>query len=238
VVTTDHGFLLGEHDFWAKNRMNIYEEIAHIPLFVHDPRRADKEGTRCAEITQTADLAATFIDLHSATKPKEMQANSILPLMDGEPSQRQAALYGYFGGAVNITDGRYTYHRYPPDLATQNVNQYTLMPTHIFDFFSPQELADATLEPAMSFTKGAPLLKVPVTNRSPMYDVYGPGALLESTTRLYDLESDPGQQHPLDNASLEAELASRMAQLMQGLDAPVEAFERLGLDPAPDFVPQ
>ena len=38
VVTTDHGFLLGEHDFWAKNRMNLYEEIAHIPLFIHDPR--------------------------------------------------------------------------------------------------------------------------------------------------------------------------------------------------------
>ena len=40
VVTTDHGFLLGEHDFWAKNRMNLYEEIVHIPLFVHDPRAA------------------------------------------------------------------------------------------------------------------------------------------------------------------------------------------------------
>ena len=24
---------------------------------------------------------------------------------------------GYFGGAVNVTDGRYTYHRYPADLA-------------------------------------------------------------------------------------------------------------------------
>ena len=34
VVSTDHGFLLGEHDFWAKNRMNLYEEIVHIPLFV------------------------------------------------------------------------------------------------------------------------------------------------------------------------------------------------------------
>ena len=38
VVTTDHGFLLGEHDFWAKNRMNLYEELVHIPLFMHDPR--------------------------------------------------------------------------------------------------------------------------------------------------------------------------------------------------------
>jgi multiple sugar transport system permease protein len=25
VVTPDHGFLLREHDFWAKNRMNIYQ---------------------------------------------------------------------------------------------------------------------------------------------------------------------------------------------------------------------
>ena len=42
VVTTDHGFLLGEHDFWAKNRMNLYEEIVHIPLFVHDPRHPQR----------------------------------------------------------------------------------------------------------------------------------------------------------------------------------------------------
>ena len=44
IVTTDHGFLLGEHDFWAKNRMNIYEEIAHIPLFVHHPAHAAADG--------------------------------------------------------------------------------------------------------------------------------------------------------------------------------------------------
>lgn len=236
VVTTDHGFLLGEHDFWAKNRMNIYEEIAHIPLFVHDPRRAAKDGSRCGKITQTADLAATFIDLNGASKPKEMQAGSLLPLMDGKPSQRHAALYGYFGGAVNITDGRYTYHRYPPNLTDQALHQYTLMPTHIFDFFSPAELADATLEPALTFTKGAPLLKVPVTKRSPMYDVYGPGALLENTTRLYDLKADPGQQHPLDDGQLEAQLATLMSQLMRQADAPSEAFERLSLAMVPDAI--
>ena len=42
VVTTDHGFLLGEHDFWAKNRMNLYEELVHIPLFLHDPRAPER----------------------------------------------------------------------------------------------------------------------------------------------------------------------------------------------------
>ena len=42
IVSTDHGYLLGEHDFWAKNRMNIYQEIAHIPLFVHHPAHAGR----------------------------------------------------------------------------------------------------------------------------------------------------------------------------------------------------
>ena len=53
VVTTDHGFLLGEHDFWAKNRMNMYEEIVHIPLFVYDPRRQSRAGSRRRALTQT-----------------------------------------------------------------------------------------------------------------------------------------------------------------------------------------
>jgi arylsulfatase A-like enzyme len=231
IVTTDHGFLLGEHDFWAKNRMNIYEEIAHIPLFVHDPRRADKAGSRCAQLTQTADLAATFLDLHQAAKPEEMKSHSITQLLDGAPSPRAGALYGYFGGAVNITDGNHTYHRYPPDLKTQDIYQYTVMPTHIFDFFTTDELKDASLSPAMPFTKGVPLLKVPVKPGTPMYEKYGPGVFLENETRLYDIRSDPGQQYPVTDAAAERQMVTMMTDLMQQLDAPPEAFDRLSLSP-------
>lgn len=228
VVTTDHGFLLGEHDFWAKNRMNIYEEIAHIPLFVHDPRQPSN-GTRVGGLTQTADLAATFLDLHDASLPNEMIAHSLLPLINGKPSQRQALLYGYFGGAVNVTDGRHTYHRYPPDLSSQDVYQYTLMPTHIFDFFHRDELADASLSDPFTFTKGVPLLRVPVSEKSVMYDTYGPGAFLENETRLYDLLSDPGQLQPCSQVQDEARMAELMQDLMRTLDAPREVFDRLGL---------
>ncbi len=31
IVTTDHGFLLGEYDWWAKILMPCYNEVAHIP---------------------------------------------------------------------------------------------------------------------------------------------------------------------------------------------------------------
>ena len=68
---TDHGFLLGEHDFWAKNRMNMYEEIVHIPMFVHDPR-APQVG-RIDRLTQAIDLAPSFFDLYGVTPPPETQ---------------------------------------------------------------------------------------------------------------------------------------------------------------------
>ncbi|MCA0422749.1 MAG: sulfatase [Proteobacteria bacterium] len=222
VVTTDHGFLLGEHDFWAKNRMNLYQEVAHIPLFLHDPRRP-VQGERIARLTQSVDLAPTFLDLFGVAPPSDIEGVSLL-----RDARREALLYGYFGGAVNVTDGRYTYHRFPKDLRKQDIYQYTLMPTHIFSMFTTEELSNAELSPAMPFTNGARLLKIPVTDRSPMYSVYGPGALLEDTTRLYDLATDPGQLTPLDDPGTEARLCAVMARLMRENHAPPEAFVRLG----------
>lgn len=222
VVTTDHGFLLGEHDFWAKNRMNMYEEIVHIPLFVHDPRNPGP--SRSAKLTQTIDIAPTFLDLYGVSRPPEMEGISLF-----STASREAAIFGYFGGAVNVTDGRYTYHRFPADVPNQKIFQYTLMPNHMNRRFTTEELSTATLEPAFGFTKSTPTLKIPVIERSPMYFNYGPGALLENQTRLYDLATDPGQEVPLHDLVVEAGLMNQMTKIMSANEAPPEAFERLEL---------
>jgi len=229
VVTTDHGFLLGEHDFWAKNRMNMYEEIVHIPLFIHDPRSPRSAGGRRAALTQTIDLAATFLDFFALGRPPEMKGCSLVPILESDRKIRDGALFGYFGGAINATDGRYTYHRFPPDPRAQELYQYTLMPTHIWQPFTVDELAGATLSPPLAFTRGAPVLKVPVTERSPMFDNYGPGALLENETRLYDLAADPGQNSPLISAEADRGMIDLMRTLMRAADAPPEAFARVGI---------
>jgi arylsulfatase A-like enzyme len=234
VVTTDHGFLLGEHDFWAKNRMNLYEEIAHIPLFAHNPRNP-QPGGRTAALTQTIDIAPTFLELFGASIPADMQGHSLFAAAGARQPLRQAALFGYFGGAVNVTDGSYTYHRYPINPQEQEIFQYTVMPTHIGSPFLPEELAGAKLCDGFAFTKGAKVLKIPVIERSPMYRNYGPGALIENDTRLYDLANDPGQQRPLTDPGQEARLVALMARLMAANAAPPEAFRRLGLSaPGPN----
>ena len=72
---------------------------------------------------------------------------------------------------------------------------------------------------------------MPVDNRSPMYDNYGPGCLMESDTRLYDLQADPGQQNPLRDPQAEARMIGLMRALMADNEAPPEAFARLGFSP-------
>ncbi|PRY19950.1 arylsulfatase A-like enzyme [Aliiruegeria haliotis] len=225
VATTDHGFLLGEHEFWAKNRMHLYEEIAHIPLFLHDPRRPTP-GQRVDALTQTPDLCATFLDLFDGPPP-DTEARSLLPMLDGAPGHK-TVIFGYFGGPVNITDGRYTYFRGVIDEECGQF-QHTLMPTHIFDFFSRHELSAASLYGPLPFTDGVPVLRVPVRSDSAMFNTYGPGAHVETDTRLYDLATDPQQIQPIDAPEIEARLVADLAHWFNDLSAPEEQFRRYGM---------
>ena len=37
IFTTDHGFMLGEHDCTGENNFHVWNEQAHLPLFVKMP---------------------------------------------------------------------------------------------------------------------------------------------------------------------------------------------------------
>lgn len=231
VVTTDHGYLLGEHDWWAKNRMHVYQEIAHIPLFIHHPSWCGAAGTRRGGLTQTADLMPTFLETFGIDRPDAVTARSLLPML-ADPNLRlhTSVIYGHFGGSVNITDGRYTYFRYPSAMHRQELNQYTLMPTHMLQFFTEKELLSATLMAGSRFSAGVPLLKIPVTSDSPWYQSHGPARMEETQTVLYDLETDPDQLTPLISAEVEAHLVGELVVRLQEADAPPEAFQRFGLN--------
>ncbi|MCE2879077.1 MAG: sulfatase [Comamonadaceae bacterium] len=58
ILSTDHGFLLAEHDWWGKNRMPFFNEIAHIPLVIAHPAFAAQAGQRRQALTQTTDPGA------------------------------------------------------------------------------------------------------------------------------------------------------------------------------------
>lgn len=229
IVSTDHGFLLGEHDWWAKNRMPIYEEIAHIPLFIHHPAHANQAGTRRNALTQTPDLMPTFLALHDCEIPEEVTGQSLLRVIQQDEPIHEAVIFGCFGSAVNVCDGRHVFMLYPEQVTTEGLYQYTVMPTTLNFLFEVDELAQAELVAPFDFTKGARLMRIPAMEKSPFNPYFGPAVFFDTETVLYDLVSDPKQEAPFRDADIELELTLSMRKLMQRHDAPSELFARLGL---------
>jgi len=219
IVNTDHGFLLGEHGWWAKALPPWYQELANTPLFIWDPRSGVK-GERRKALVQTIDLAPTLLDFFGLAPTRDMEGVPLGPTTADDTPVREAALFGMFGCQVNVTDGRYVYMRAAVPGNTP-CYEYTLMPQLMRTAMPPERLREATLGPAFPFTKGCPTLKVPGGAWPDVSD---------HATALFDLQADPGQEHPLDDADVEAMMLGHLARLMQRNHAPGEQFARLGLD--------
>ena len=220
IVNTDHGFLLGEHDWWGKMRMPWYNELANIPLFIWDPR-AGVCNERRQSLVQTIDLPATILDYFDVDLPPDMQGVPLGDTVANDTAVREAALYGMHGGHVNVTDGRHVYMRAADNDENRPLYNYTLMTTHMRQRFSVDELGDLELQAPFSFTKDCQTLKIGTAVSPWAHPVF--------ETQLYDLESDPGQLQPIDDAAVESQMSEKMIDLMRVNDAPPEQYERLGL---------
>ncbi|MGK7866578.1 sulfatase [Falsiroseomonas sp. E2-1-a20] len=232
VVSTDHGLLLGEHEYWGKNRPPFFDEVARIPLFIHHPDHAAQAGSRRMALTQTMDLMPTILDIFGATTPPEVLGRSLMPLLAQDAPLRPGVLFGQFGGAVNVTDGRFVYMRHPEGAQSAvPLHHYTLMPVHMRSFFEAREIQGATLAGPFGFTKGMPVLKLPLVADAAANMIHR-YPLLDPHTALYDLHADPAQAAPVDAPAEAARMAALLTALMAEHEAPPEAFARLGL-PAP-----
>ncbi len=232
ILTTDHGFMLGEHEWWGKNRMPFYNEVCNIPLMIYHPDHAGAGGQRRSALTQTIDLMPTLLSLHGATIPTDVQGHDLLPVIADDHPVRDACIYGMFGAAVNVTDGRYTCFRYPSDIDHQELYQYTVMPTHMRTLYDPSEFNGMTLAGPFRFTKGMQLMRIPAGANSEGSPMKGQ-TIEETATVLYDLRADPAQLHPITDPAVEKRLETSMYATMRALDAPGEAYRRLDL-PIPD----
>ena len=231
ILTTDHGFLLGEHDWWSKNRMPVFDEISRIPLMVYHPEFADQSGTRRKSLTQSIDIMPTIMELHDHTIPEDVSGKSLIPLLAEDSPVRSTAMFGYFGAACNITDGTHVYHRYPENLSADGLYEYTLMPTRMTSRFPISDLVGATLTDPFKFTKGAPVMKLKPRTNEKGNPVECQGMSFDNTkTQLYNLDTDPKQENPITNPEIEAKLVAEMIHHMKGADAPAEMYARFNLE--------
>lgn len=219
IVGTDHGFLLGEHGWWGKNQAPYYNEVAHTPLFVWDPRQRVRDERR-SSIVQMIDWAPTLLDFFGCEIPSAMQGAPISEIIRADIPNRDLAFYGVFSGHVNVTDGITAYMRGALPEYKDEVYNYTVMPSHMHTRFSVEEMRDATLVEPFSFTKGVPLLRIKSRDK---YNVARFG------TTLYDLVSDPEELSPIHNESMEKWYCDAIRDFLGQCDAPPEQYVRLGL---------
>lgn len=217
IVNTDHGFLLGEHDWWGK-LAPLYNEVANTPLFLHDPR-ISADGTECDALCQTIDIASTILEYFGQKIPKDMMGKPLNRAYRDQEKLRGYALYGQHGSSLCITDGRYTYFRAPKEKA--EFFEYTLMPTAMADRYAPKDFEKAEMAPAFAFTKRAKVMKI--KRKSGNARIYAPFDL------LYDLKIDPGQMHEIRDYERMASLCRQLTRLLKENDAPDELYRNYGL---------
>jgi arylsulfatase A-like enzyme len=220
VVWTDHGFLLGEHNCWAKNWPPLYEEISHTPLFIWDPRCPQAAGQRRTALVQPAiDLGPTLLEFFGLHPTRDMLGKDLSGVIESDTPVRKATIFGYHDSRVNVTDGRYVYLR--DVVGRQRASEYTLMPTRMRGFIKQGRDLRVELASPLAFSKDQPLLRYIPTEERQRRD---PARHL-----LFDLHADPRQERPLSDPAIERRMVEQMVQLMRECDAPDEQFQRMGL---------
>ncbi|GAA5508108.1 ulvan-active sulfatase [Novipirellula caenicola] len=80
IFTSDHGYHLGEHDFWAK--VSLRDESASVPLIISVP---GKKPAVCDSLVELIDLYPTTAALCGMPVPERLQGKDISAMLD-DPS--------------------------------------------------------------------------------------------------------------------------------------------------------
>ena len=114
---------------------------------------------------------------------------------------RDIALYGVFGGAINCTDGNYTFFIYPND---NPLFEYTLMPMHSRSMFALNELEGAEHIQDLILQKEY-CFKVRSRDDARRPPMQG-GGFADTNSILYDLKKDPRRLEGFRDPAIEAKV--------------------------------
>ena len=93
IYLSDQGFYLGEHGWFDKRW--IYEESFRTPMVMRYPG-VIQPGTKSNDFVMNLDIAPTVLDAAGAAIPKDMQGESMLPLLAKKQKSRDALYYHYY----------------------------------------------------------------------------------------------------------------------------------------------
>ncbi len=112
IITSDHGFHLGEHDFWMK--VSLHEESASVPLIIKVP---GKKPAVCHSLVELLDLYPTVAELAGLKVSPHLQGKSLVKTLDdpGHEVRDMAFSVSLAGEALLVRTKKWSYIQYGED---------------------------------------------------------------------------------------------------------------------------
>lgn len=228
MLGSDHGILLGEHGYWSKNVMPMYNEIVHLPFYLYHPK-LKQIGCRTERIAQLIDISASLYDIYDI-KPKHDISGRTLFSEDYFKRDREIeislnrkrdyAIFGTFSGHVNIFYDNYIYMRSMVSDYENYLFNYTLNPIHMRKEYKKEEMEGATLVDGSWYSNGFKHLKIPAKE---IFKVSHFGDL------LFDQKNDYAQLNPIEDVKLHNKMKEKLLEVLYDNHSPNETKERFDL---------
>ncbi|QDU75849.1 Arylsulfatase [Bremerella volcania] len=116
VLTSDHGYLLGEKFMWGK--VMLFELCDRVPLVVRVPRSihaaSDNAGQKSDSLVELVDLYPTLVELCELEPPAGLQGTSLVGILKDPSAEVKEVAYtvvtrgANLGKAIRTTRYRYT----------------------------------------------------------------------------------------------------------------------------------
>jgi len=136
IFTSDHGYHLGEHDFWAK--VSLRDESSMVPLIIHVP---GKKPAVCHSLVELLDLYPTIARLCGLEVPGRLQGQNISRMFDDPIHRVRDAAFSVAPSSKGflLREDKWAYIQYAED-ASQGVE--------LFDTASyPQQYTNLAAKP-------------------------------------------------------------------------------------------
>ena len=105
VFLGDHGWHLGEHNFWGKH--NLMDRSTHVPLIVRAPGKAKGNSYSMVEFV---DLYPTLCELcNLPTPPNQLDGTSFVPILEDVSAKTKEEVYIQWEGGDNAVDPHFNY---------------------------------------------------------------------------------------------------------------------------------
>lgn len=111
ILTSDHGYSLGDHDVFYK--FTLWDEAGRAPLIIRYP--GSQKALSIPDVVSLLDIAPTILHRCGIPIPPRFDGQSLMPIVKGYPSVRRTdGTLTTMNDSVSFRDNQYRVTRYKP----------------------------------------------------------------------------------------------------------------------------